>query len=91
MLSPRKALRKRAPKRKRAAEQAAAQQAEAISGGSFSELLNQPINQRAFEQLLAGDWQVMMCFPCSQLGALCEGPAGALHAYSAGAQQLHDE
>ena len=65
VLSPRKALRKSAPKRKRAAaEQGTAQEQQlqlaevAAASGSFSELLNAPINQRALEHLLSGEWQV---------------------------------
>lgn len=56
--SPRKAQRKRAPKRKHAGVNQPDQAQLADSGGALSQLLNLPINERALEHLLAGEWQV---------------------------------
>ncbi|CAL8468213.1 g7752 [Coccomyxa elongata] len=58
--SPRKTTRKRAPKRKMPAGHDAAAALDQLGdgfGGSMIDLLNQPINERALETLLAGDWQ----------------------------------
>ncbi|BDA43804.1 hypothetical protein COCOBI_04-8210 [Coccomyxa sp. Obi] len=58
--SPRKTIRKRAPKRKLPAAHEAHAQLDQFGdgfGASMIDLLNQPINERALETLLAGDWQ----------------------------------
>ena len=56
--SPRKALRKRVPKRKQAPATEQPDQAQPSGSGPLSQLLNLPINERALEHLLAGEWQV---------------------------------
>ena len=57
LISPRKAQRKRAPKRKQVAV-AQPDQAQPCEPGALQQLLNLPINERALEHLLAGEWQV---------------------------------